>query len=785
MSKRLRAQRGPSPPRIEQALGDFFAAADPEPAFVAALEGQLLAQAHSVRRQAAPSRAPSLWSGWRDALWRHRAMAVAVGLLMILALAVAAIGPARVVAAIQDLVGYVPGIGFVDLEETRLLAAPVEVVRDGVTLRVEQAIAGPDDTKIVVRSEGLPPEDRLWPGGARQEGDFESLLRLPDGRTLTTGTWTLRLGGGTLEFPSLPDGVYRVTLELSRLPLVPTGAAPENWQVPLDLRPATGDLVAELYAEPYAPAGAEDTHHQITLRVPAVAHSAEETVVRVQVQWPDPDWERPTIGFNLPVLRDNLGHEYHYAPASSTGSSVQTEVIRIPDPQQITPTPTPELPTDETTQTFAPVSPSAGQLALWVDAVSFAVPAEASFVVDLGEAPQVGDRWPLDISLTVAGFPVHISGARLVQEELELRDGAVQRTLLQFDLDSVPDQDGRTLRHIGLAGDPSRFDGTTGGYEPQSRTIRTGLKLVDGTRIPGGPTEVRVERANVVFHGPWILTWSIPGAGEADGTQAAPVVRHPESAVQSRQGLTLRASQVVQTDRLAAITVELDGPPPGLLLNRVSSWNPATKSSDLYLADERGRRYELSRVAWRPGGEEPWTLPDSQNSSTLTFEPLDPLARRATLHVPGLEVFVVTHFAFDVTVPEGVAMQARDEPPWSASETWALDIPIEVDGYHLRLSQARLEGLNDSTSLALIPEGPGDRPGGPWLIGLRPAAIVAPDGRSLDLAYASRFGQAGTIFDLSDPESGAVLPGRYHFELEGVIVAVAGPWELSWKLGAP
>ena len=773
-------------PPIERALVDLFASPDPEPVFVASLERRLLAQAEAMPHRTGTSRAPSSWSGWLGALWRHRAMAVAVGLLLILALAVATIGPARVVAAIQDLVGYVPGIGFVDLEATRLLAAPVEVTRDGVTLRVEQAIAGPDNTKIVVRSEGLPPEDLLWPDGAEQQGDFAPLLRLPDGRTLTTGTWTLRLGGGTLEFPSLPDGVYRAMLELPRLPLVPTGAAPENWQVPLDLRPATGDLVADLYAEPYAPAGAEETHHEITLRVLAVAHSAEETVVRVQVQWPNPDWEWPTIGYNLPVLRDNLGHEYHYAPASSTGSSVQTEVIRIPDPQQITPTPTPELPTDETTQTFAPVSPSAGQLALWVDAVSFAVPAEASFVVDLGDAPQVGDRWPLDISLTVAGFPVHISGARLVQEELELRDGAVQRTLLQFDLDSVPDQDGRMLRHIGLAGDQSWFSGTTGGYEPQSRTIRTGLKLVDGTRIPGGPTEVRVERANVVFHGPWILTWSIPGADEADGTQAAPVVRHPANAVQTRQGLTLRASQVVQTDRLAAITVELDDPPPGLLLNRVWGWNPATKSSDLYLVDERGRRYELTNgVTWRPGDEQPWTTRDSQNSPTLSFEPLDPLARRATLHVPGLELFVATHFAFDVAVPAGVEMQARDEPPWPASEPWALDIPIEVDGYHLRLSQARLEGFNDSTCLTLIPEGPEDQPGGPWLRGLRPAAIVAPDGRSLDLAYASRFGQAGTLFDLTDPETGAVLPGRYHFDLEGVMVAVAGPWELSWNLGAP
>ncbi|MGD8472952.1 MAG: hypothetical protein PVH59_02435 [Anaerolineae bacterium] len=65
------------------------------------------------------------------------------------------------------------------------------------------------------------------------------------------------------------------------------------------------------------------------------------------------------------------------------------------------------------------------------------------------------------------------------------------------------------------------------------------------------------------------------------------------------------------------------------------------------------------------------------------------------------------------------------------------------------------------------------------------ASIVAPNGRSLDPGYASRFGQVGTSFDLTDPDTGAMLPGSYHFEFEGITVAGIGPRELTWDLREP
>ena len=751
--------------------------------FARELEERFLARETVPAGQHVVGEAPfrRFWTRLVQPFSQHRWATAALGLLLTVAVALAAVGPQRVWADLQRLLGYVPGVGFVNLEETRVLTAPVEVTRNGLTLRVEQVLARPDRTVIVIRSEGLPPEDQLWPHGAREDSDYQPRLCLPDGRTLISESWTLHLGAGTLEFPPLPADVYRVTLELPRLPLVPAGAAPEAWKVLLNLRPATGELVEELFPQPYTPINASDTHAGITLRVLEVAHSPQETALRFQVQWRDSDWEFHHIGGDRsPVLRDDLGHVYLDVVPSSSGSSVQTKVIRIPDNPEMTPTPTPTVPTYEQTKAFAPASPSAQRLTLWVDGLEFMVPAEGSFTVDLGDDPQVGNYWPLDVSLTVAGFPVHIIGARLVQEPIVLPDGPGQRTVLQFDITPVPDQGDRALRGLHLESETAIFSGSGSGYNYRTRIMRTSLNLREGQSIPLGSIQVRAKSAGVLIRGPWTITWTVPGADEAT---AAPVTLHPTNASQTRDGLTLRVDEVTLTDRLTAITVGLDNPPPGVAFSRIPSWNPATQRRELYLEDDRGRRYELSRdVGWRPSGS-----PES-DAKTLTFQPVQPLARRMTLHAPTVEVTLPGAAAFDVTVPTGLTVEAHPGEV-SASAPWGVDIPVEISGYQLRFTQARLEELNGTTLLVLTSTPFEGRQGDRWLTGLRLASVTAPNGQSVNLRSA--FGHAGPeygarlAFDVVDPGTGTVRPGCYHVELDGVTVAVQGPWTLAWNLRAP
>ena len=66
-----------------------------------------------------------------------------------------------VVYAIGKSLGYIPGVGIIDLSAPlRVLAEPVTVTREGITLTVTQAVLSADKTVVFVKVEGVP-RDRL------------------------------------------------------------------------------------------------------------------------------------------------------------------------------------------------------------------------------------------------------------------------------------------------------------------------------------------------------------------------------------------------------------------------------------------------------------------------------------------------------------------------------------------------------------------------------------------------------------------------------------------------
>lgn len=802
MSERVEMRH---PSEIEEALGTLFSAPQPDSAFVDRLERQLMAQDRAGAMQPAEETSP--WRRFWDWIWQpvrsHRWATVGIAMLLAVAVAFLAVGPQRVWADLRRLLGYVPGVGFVNLEETRVLTTPVTVTRDGVTLRVEQVLAQPDGTTVVISSEGLPPEDEVWPEGAEIEEGFEPRLRLSDGQTLEPDTFTLRWGAGTLEFPPLPDEVYRVTLELPSLPLVPAGVAAEDWEIPLTLRPATGEVVEELFPQPYAPPDASDTHDSVTLRVLGVAHDPEETAVKLQLQWQDQAWEWPRIGAPGAInLRDDVGHVYERAITPSSGSSSSSVVVAIPEPTDSTATPEPTAPTHEYTYPFSPVSLSAQQLTLTVEGIAFDVPVETDFTVDLGEDPQVGDYWPLDIDLQVAGFPVHIRRARLIEEEIGSREEPRRRTVLQLDVLRPPEQEERVLTAIGLDGEDAGFrGGSTSGGRPGADTFHIGLVVEQGDPIPDGLIQVKVVRAELALNHTWEVTWSIPGAERVEEAKSAPVTLHPEEKVQVDSGLALALDEVVLTDRLTAIKVALDEPPPGMTIHRISHVSP-DRRHELTLEDDHGRSYGepwQRDVFWRPP-EQP-----GPDVSRLTFDPVQPLARRMTLQVPALVVIEPTTAAFDVTVPEGLTLTLdADNAPWPASQPWEIDVPVQIARHILRFSEAQLMGVNGTTTLRLTSEPYKPSRRDRWLSGFRIVAVTRPDGSPVTVPepqatglVGPNFGTAGPLsgagnlhgatigLDVADPETGFVQPGRYHVEIDGVMVLREGPWKLSWDLPAP
>jgi hypothetical protein len=170
----------------------------------------------------------------------RRFVLAAAGTAIVLALSAFAVaGPERVIAAVRNALGFLPGFGIVSSESPiRFLAEPVRVERDGIVLTLTRVVADSAETRIEFAFEGLPElED-----GTSGEGETcpgISTIVLPDGGRIPS----IGGGGGPLDahlawhesFPPLPTQAMNATLIVPCIPLTPKGVLPENWEIPFRL----------------------------------------------------------------------------------------------------------------------------------------------------------------------------------------------------------------------------------------------------------------------------------------------------------------------------------------------------------------------------------------------------------------------------------------------------------------------------------------------------------------------------------------------------------------------
>jgi hypothetical protein len=254
----------------------------PGRAFVARLERDLFARQEACPGRGAEQRRTPL------PRWARLGRRVGIGLALAVMLAVALLtvrGPRQTLADVRRLLSYVPGLGFVATQEARVLAEPVEVTREGIMVRVEQVIADARETKIVVAVEA--------PGIAR---DVDTLTRVSDAgivlqavtgdqlcptlRSLTE--WSQNAAGAVLTFGPLPVDADSALLTMRVPPGLPAGAVTQGeWAFRLSLRRQDDAMADTRIVAPYDPAVPVQEYHGIGLLVLDVAHTAEETVVRV------------------------------------------------------------------------------------------------------------------------------------------------------------------------------------------------------------------------------------------------------------------------------------------------------------------------------------------------------------------------------------------------------------------------------------------------------------------------------------------------------------------------
>jgi hypothetical protein len=209
-----------STPRFEDSVGQSFGVPGIRPEFVDKVHGDLMRRADEKPRKTRP------FFGLRPA------GIVAVAILSLMIIVILAIGPQQVYAAILQLLGYIPGVGIVDQSSPiRILAEPVSVTREGISITVTSAVLTGDRTHIDFRIFGVPSSaypDREDVMGCAQQ----PYLRLPDGTQLALER----------DFPPIPAGVNEAVFVIPCISNTLPGKAPENWELPLRFVPAPPDL---------------------------------------------------------------------------------------------------------------------------------------------------------------------------------------------------------------------------------------------------------------------------------------------------------------------------------------------------------------------------------------------------------------------------------------------------------------------------------------------------------------------------------------------------------------
>jgi hypothetical protein len=365
-------------------------------------------------------------------------------LAIIVAIALLALSFPFVVAAIGRLFGYVPGMGLVEnTGNLRMLAQPVSVQRDGITLTITNALVYPDRLELVYKVEGISNENdgymaedavqdpTAFCGGvnigetAIKDGD--AMLRLPDGTLLEreyTGLYPQNAYSMTPVYKaSLPNDVTELTMVLKCIPMARMGAVPENWEVPFKLAAVPAGTVVGLpvqdVQQPTALPTPSSPNPIATVAAAQVLPTLDVKLTFDKVVLADP---RSFFYFSLNTVQPPDPSLIAIMPADVYVIDSLGQQIRLVSTGPMYPV---EHPLGSLFEYFSTSQPAAGPLTLVVEnAVAHYAPLyveprqatseEMTFKFDAGATPLAGQSWPLDQSIEVVGYTLRVTSARAV-----------------------------------------------------------------------------------------------------------------------------------------------------------------------------------------------------------------------------------------------------------------------------------------------------------------------------------------------------------------------------------
>ena len=354
----------------------------------------------------------------KEKTMQPRMKVFAIAFLLLLVFVIVLVSVPSVAAAIQRWFGYVPGIGLVHDGQIRVLAEPVSVTREGVTVTVDQVVINQERTALLYSVDGIPSAVEDAQSGETLCGmesypyivslhlpDSDPLLASPNGVQSWPSGYQHRFN-----YPSVPAAVNDAKLVISCLFHTREGAVPENWEIPMHFAPAPPDMTVFPVIE-IAP-----TTVPVVTVTPVTSATEGDAAL--------------TLSLDRAVQMDDgylLYATLHWEETSFASVDVTdpTETLHLldGDGQEIVS----ELYYDEYTgvnwdqrQTVFAVKTAPmqvpGPLTLSLDAVLVQLPVNASFVFDPGLDPEPGQQWQPDLE-------VELGERRLIVRSVTVEEG--------------------------------------------------------------------------------------------------------------------------------------------------------------------------------------------------------------------------------------------------------------------------------------------------------------------------------------------------------------------------
>lgn len=442
--------------------------------------------------------------------------------------------------AIGRLSGYIPGVGFVQTNALRVLAKPVSQTQAGITVSIEEVFVDSERTIIIYKTEGLTIQAANSKGeaGGNPFGSVHLLL-LPDGSTLEESTGysgtpeplldNIQTEGGwpnyvaRLVYPPVSDQVDKLTLLIPVLRNMPVGAAPENWSLTFQLKPAPADINYAPVIEftPASEDGAVSPSAAGETGVPALSSTATQNGFTFQldnvIELEDGyvftgnlSWD----GGVFPTGKGMISEAVIAVLTDANGQIIPVEEVHV-DAHMPFSFYENNMPWSYRTNRKA----FEGPLTLSVSSINMvSFPPEFDFEIDLGPNPRIGQVWEVNRDFAVEGHVLRLLSVGIINPidtcsksalEFKFKGDAANMGAIVTDVNPEP-----TVDQV--------CEGGGGGGRPVDPAII--YSAASYRSIPNGLHHFSIGAAiPYVVNGPWQVAWNPPLTSEPTATPAAGV----------------------------------------------------------------------------------------------------------------------------------------------------------------------------------------------------------------------------------------------------------------------